>query len=64
MSFAIPFTDEVTKEIGNTQYNLDKSLESLVESRIAKGVSSSICHCSSNKWVIFEQHFSNMQKTN
>ena len=33
------FTDEVTKEIGNTQYNLDKALESLVQSRIAKGVS-------------------------
>ena len=33
------FTEDVTKEIGNTQYNLDKALESLVESRIAKGVS-------------------------
>jgi molybdopterin-binding protein len=33
------FTDNITKEIGNTQYNLDKSLESLVESKIAKGVS-------------------------
>jgi hypothetical protein len=33
------FTDNITKEIGNTQYNLDKALESLVESKIGKGLS-------------------------
>jgi hypothetical protein len=31
--------EDVTKEIGNVHYNLDKSLESMVESQIAKGVS-------------------------
>jgi regulatory protein YycI of two-component signal transduction system YycFG len=40
------------------QYNLDKSLESLVESRIAKGVShQQYAIAASNKWVIFEQYF-------
>jgi len=33
------FADNITKEIGSTQYNLDKALESLVDSKIAKGVS-------------------------
>ncbi len=31
--------ENITKEIGNAQYNLDKSLETLVDSQIAKGVS-------------------------
>lgn len=33
------FTEEVTKEIGNVQYNLDKSLESLTNAQIPKGLS-------------------------
>lgn len=33
------FGENITKEIGNTQYNIDKSLESLSDSQIAKGVS-------------------------
>lgn len=31
--------DDVTKEIGNVQYNIDKSLETLTESQIPKGLS-------------------------
>lgn len=31
--------EDVTKEIGNVHYNIDKSLESLVESQIPKGLS-------------------------
>ncbi len=31
--------ENITKEIGNLQYNLDKSLETMVDSQIAKGVS-------------------------
>ncbi len=31
--------ENITKEIGNTQYNLDKSLESLTDAQIPKGVS-------------------------
>jgi hypothetical protein len=31
--------EDVTKEIGNVHYNLDKALESMVESQIQKGVS-------------------------
>lgn len=33
------FGDNITKEIGNTQYNIDKSLETLVDSQIPKGIS-------------------------
>ena len=31
--------ENITKELGNTQYNLDKSLENLAEAQIPKGVS-------------------------
>jgi hypothetical protein len=31
--------ENITKEIGNAQYNLDKSLETLVDAQISKGVS-------------------------
>ncbi|CAM3317756.1 Glutamyl-tRNA synthetase [Flavobacterium longum] len=31
--------EDVTKEIGNVHYNIDKALESMVESQVAKGVS-------------------------
>lgn len=31
--------DKITKEIGNVQYNLDKALDSFVESLISKGIS-------------------------
>ncbi|NDP26278.1 MAG: hypothetical protein GZ087_02450 [Flavobacterium sp.] len=31
--------ENITKEIGNTQYNLDKSLETLVDAQIPKGIS-------------------------
>ncbi len=31
--------EDVTKEIGNVHYNIDKSLENLVEANVAKGVS-------------------------
>jgi len=31
--------EDITKEIGNVHYNIDKSLESLVEAQIAKGLS-------------------------
>lgn len=31
--------EDVTKEIGNVHYNMDKSLENLVEANVAKGVS-------------------------
>lgn len=33
------FTDDITREVGNTQYNLDKAIESFADSKIAKGVS-------------------------
>jgi len=33
------FSDNITKEIGNAQYNIDKSLETFVDSQISKGVS-------------------------
>ncbi len=33
------FADEVTKEIGNIQYNIDKSLESLSDAQFSKGLS-------------------------
>jgi hypothetical protein len=33
------FTDEITKEVGATQYNLDKSIESFSDAKIPKGVS-------------------------
>ena len=33
------FGENITKEIGNTQYNLDKSLETLVDAQIPKGIS-------------------------
>ena len=32
-------TEEITKEVGNVQYNVDKALESLTDSQISKGVS-------------------------
>lgn len=31
--------EDITKEIGNVQYNVDKSLESLADSQVAKGIS-------------------------
>jgi hypothetical protein len=33
------FTENITKEVGNTQYNLDKTLENLSDSKVAKGLS-------------------------
>ncbi|WP_278034459.1 hypothetical protein [Flavobacterium nitratireducens] len=33
------FTEEITKEVGNVQYNIDKSLESLTDSQFSKGIS-------------------------
>lgn len=33
------FTEEITKEIGNVQYNIDKALDNLTDSQISKGVS-------------------------
>ncbi|MFT5252896.1 MAG: hypothetical protein ACI87N_001919, partial [Flavobacteriales bacterium] len=33
------FTDNITKEVGNAQYNLDKALENLSDSKVAKGLS-------------------------
>ncbi|KDN54151.1 glutamyl-tRNA synthetase [Flavobacterium seoulense] len=32
-------TEEITKEVGNVQYNLDKALEKLTDSQISRGVS-------------------------
>ncbi|WP_035141676.1 glutamyl-tRNA synthetase [Flavobacterium daejeonense] len=33
------FTEDITKEVGNVQYNIDKALENLTDSNISKGVS-------------------------
>ena len=33
------FTEDITKEVGNVQYNIDKSLESLTDSQFSKGIS-------------------------
>lgn len=33
------FTEEITKEVGNVQYNVDKALETLTDSQISKGLS-------------------------
>ncbi|MBU0942800.1 MAG: hypothetical protein KKD36_15365 [Bacteroidetes bacterium] len=33
------FTEDITKEVGSTQYNLDKAIESLSDSKIGKGLS-------------------------
>lgn len=33
------FTEEITKEVGNVQYNIDKAIDKLSDSEISKGVS-------------------------
>jgi len=33
------FTEEITKEVGEVQYNIDKALETLADSQIPKGIS-------------------------
>ena len=57
------FGENITKEIGNTQYNLDKSLETLVDAQIPKGIShQQYAVSSSNKLADFlADIFNNMQ---
>ncbi len=55
--------ENITKEIGNAQYNLDKSLETLADAQISKGVShQQYTVSSSNKLADFlSEILSNMQ---